>query len=67
MNVKEMRMKERLDLLIQLGLEKNDALDLLRSVYEQGAVIGFAMAKFGGDKSVFHKTLDSSFDNSLKL
>ena len=64
MNAKEMRMKERLDILIQLGLEEDDAL---KSVYVEGALIGFAMATFGGDKSVFHKTVDSVFDNSLKI
>ena len=67
MNAKEMRMKERLDILIQLGLEEDDALELLKSVYVEGALIGFAMATFDGDKSVFHKTVDSVFDNSLKI
>ena len=45
MNAKEMRMKERLDILIQLGLEEDDALELLKSVYVEGALIGFAMAR----------------------
>ena len=62
MNAKEMRMKERLDILIQLGLEEDDALELLKSVYVEGALLGFAMATFGGDKSCLLYTSPSPRD-----
>ncbi|MDO5430484.1 hypothetical protein [Parabacteroides sp.] len=66
-SVKTMKMKERLDLLIKLGLEEDEALELLRATFIDGALMGFTMGKFGGDKSVFYKMMESSFDHSLKI
>lgn len=66
-SVRTMKMKERLDLLIKLGLEEDEALELLRATFIDGALMGFTMGKLGGDKSVFYKVMESSFDNSLKI
>lgn len=60
-------MKERLDSLIRLGMKEDEALELLKATYIDGALMGFTMSKFGGDKSVFYKVMEDCFDNSLKI
>lgn len=60
-------MKERLDSLMRLGMKEGEALELLKATFIDGALAGFTMGKFGGDKSVFYKVMEGSFNNSLKI